>query len=158
MVEYVRKKPFLIAMAMALLGFFGIVGTLVVTVILLTAVFGNGPYTMNGEAVSKGQFLQFTIPFSILYLACCVYAGLIAWFIHSERPQSRLLLLGWLVAPFLVMPVLAAFGETRSDILSAVAWWAPIVLLGWLYLYHKKAVVEYYESLSERHIDEVGEE
>jgi len=151
--EFVRKKPFLIAVAMGLLGLFAILGGLAMTMIFLTSVFGDGPFRMNGEIVSKAEFLRFLVPFSLVYGAAVAYAGVTAWMIHSENPRSRGLLLGYLVLPMLVWPLSALWGVPILSVVSAMAPWSLVILLGWLYLYRKDSVALYYDAIASDKVD-----
>jgi hypothetical protein len=151
--EFVRKKPFLIASAMGLLGLFAVVGGLAMCMIFLTSVFGDGPFRMNGEIVSKTEFLRFLVPFTLVYGAAVAFAGVTAWMIRSENPRSREFLLGYLVLPMLVWPLSALWGVPILSVVSAMAPWALVILLGWLYLYRKDSVAVYFDAIASDKVD-----
>ena len=147
MVQYVIKKPFGIAVLMAILGFIGGVGSLAATAILIASVFGDGPYRMNGEVVTKAEFLRFAVPFTVLYLIGCLLALSTAWSIYSENPRSRPLLLGYFTLPLAFLPVLLVAGQAASAVASALIPFVLLPLGAWLYLYRRKFVRDYYADL-----------
>jgi hypothetical protein len=147
MVQYVIRKPFGIAVLMAILGFIGAVGSLAATAILASAVFGDGPYRMNGEVVTRAEFLRFAVPFTAVYLVGCLLALCTAWFIYSENSRSRPLLLAYFTLPLAVIPVLLVSGEATADVASALLPLALLPLGAWLYLYRKSSVRAYYAAL-----------
>ena len=150
MVEMVLKKPLGLAALMAMLGFIGSVGSFAAVLILSTALLGDGPYTLNGEAVSRGEYLSFLLPFMAMYLPGALLAAACAWLIHRENPISRRLLMAYASLPVLFGPAFVLMGVPPGDALSASLWGILFPVAGWLYLYRKGAVVEYYAVLGLR--------
>lgn len=148
MAEYVRKKPFFIAVAMAVFGFIGSLGGLVVIFGLFRILSSEGPFSLNGEAVSKSEFLGFAVPFLLLNLVGCILLVGIAWLIHSERAIARPLLLASLTVPLLALLGSPLYGIPLGDVGLSIAWWVLIVLGTWSYLYQMPSCSEYYSALS----------
>jgi hypothetical protein len=150
MVEYVIKKPFGIAVLMAVLGFIGVLGSFASIGLLVASLFGDGPYNVNGAEVSKAEFLRFLIPFTAIYFPMCLIAFAAAWSIHSEHPRSRPLLLCYFTAPLLLAPLLLWMGYPLSEASSMSLPLLVVPGLAWIYLYRKRTVLEYYGALRRR--------
>ena len=148
MAEFVRKKPFLLAIVMPLLGFIGTAGSLGGLLFLVILVFGNGPYMMNGDEVSKAEFLDFAIPFLVTYLLVSGLMLWTAWSIHSESPRSRPLLMLFVTAPAVALALAPVWGTLNGETVAALGFWALLVLGVWVYLYRRESVRSYYAGIS----------
>ena len=146
MVEFERRKPLGLTVAMVFLGFIGILGSTAGVFGMLSLV-GDGPFRMNGEVVSKGEFLRFAVPFYLLYVGGCLLAAAIAWSIHTAHPRSRPLLLAYGACFFGIVPLSIMFGVPAADVVSSSFFMLLLLVLGWMYLYRKDAVVRYYEAI-----------
>lgn len=144
--------PLLLRGAMILGAFFGIVGTTAGIAGALGLALGDGPYAVNGEAVSKSEFLAIAVPFLLFYVAACITAGTAAWSLWKRRARSRLLLTV-LLAEFVVgdAAVLALarrlLGTSSAELALSVSTFVLLVALALWYLFRNPAVVGYYESL-----------
>lgn len=146
MVQFERKKPLGLLVAMVALGFIGIVGSLA-SVGILASLLGDGPFLMNGQAVSKAEFARFLIPFMSFYLPVCLLAAAIAFSIRNEHPRSRPLLLLYSCVLLPLPLVFLALGVPAADAFTPLAPGLVVPVLAWFYLYRKDAVVQYYTAI-----------
>ncbi len=147
MVEFDRRKPFGITVAMVFLGLLASLGSVAGLANLLTSLFGEGPFLMNGVIVPRHEFLRFALPFILFYLSLCTLAGAAAWSIHVEHPRSRPLLLIYAASLVFTSPWSLALGVPAADVASSTLSAALVTGLVWFYLYRKKAVVQYYDAI-----------
>lgn len=147
------RLPLLLRVAMVLGGFFGIVGTTVGLAALISVVFTDSPFTIDQDPVPRSDFLALAVPFLLFYVLACITAGSAAWALWKQRSHARLLLVA-LLSEFIVgdtaMLVLARRLADVSAVelgLSATFFLVLVALALW-YLFRKRSVVEYYESLS----------
>lgn len=139
----VRRRPLLLTLFAVFLTFFAGVGSLV----MLTSVLGSGPYTINGEPATKGEFLRTIVPM----LPVIVAAGTVSFGLWREKGWARPLLLslyalaglGSALMPLILnLPGVSVFPGLIFTLIV-------VALLGW-YLYRKENVVEYYRALALR--------
>ena len=144
--------PLLLRVAMVFGGFFGVVGTTVGLAALINVVFTDSPFTINQDPVPRSDVLSVAVPFLLFYVLACITAGSAAWALWKQRSHARLLLvalLGEFVVGDTAMLVLA---RRLADIsaaelgLSATVFSVLVALAFW-YLFRKRSVVDYYESL-----------
>lgn len=140
-----RKRPLLLTLLMALYGFTAAVGLLIVAM----SVLGSGPYTVDGEPVSKAEFLRTTLSFLVPMI---LGAGVLAYALWKEKVWGRHMLLA-VVAIALLAPILVplAGGQTMEGWLGVLI--TSLLFIGFLawYLYRKRTVVEYYAELEREH-------
>ena len=146
-VEFERKKPFGITVAMVFLGFLGGLGSFAGLFGLASALFGDGPFRMNGDLVSKAEFLRFAIPFYAFYISACLVAGSAAWSIHVQHPRSRPLLLAYAFVFLLLTPLFLVLGVPAEEVFPSALFTIVVPVLVWFYLYRKSSVVQYYDAI-----------
>jgi hypothetical protein len=110
-----------------------------------------GPYSVNGAAVSKEEFLAFAQPVLLAYFVLSLASIALSWSLHRREPRARPLFFGLAAASVVVatgaglwfgMPVWSAL---KALVLSAL-------MLGslWWYLYRDDAVVSWFDALEQR--------
>ena len=115
--------------------------------IALVSVVGSGPYRVNGEIVSKSDFLAspmfLWVPFG------AAYALAIAYTVFTERYPARRLMVGaWLLlmVSYFALPSTSEaqrfFNVGATGICFAIALW---------YLYRKPNVRRYFEHIEGQH-------
>jgi hypothetical protein len=155
-----RRRPLLLTLFAAFFGFFAAVGA----VVLLVALLGSGPYTVNGVPTSKPVFMKAVGPF----LPIVVAAAILAYGLWKERLWGRPMFLAFYAVVGIasaVMPLVvtastsaglggsvdanAGAAATSAELISAFAFTAVVIgFFGW-YLYGKTNVVQYYRALAE---------
>lgn len=146
------EPPFLLRVAMVVGGVLGVLGTSVGLWALFQIVLWDGSLAVNGEMVSRSEFLLVAGAFVVLGVLACLTAGAASLALWQQRPRSRVLLVV-LLAEFVLgdagMLILAGrrFEVGVGELAASAFLFAVVVLLALWYLYRKSAVVQYYESL-----------
>ena len=139
------RKPFLIRM-LALLA--GTISAVIGLFVALTRAGVSGRYMINGDEVSRDEFIARAVP-SLLLAA--IVAGIVAWAFWKERRWARhafvaawLALLVWVGAFLWNDPDIDA--DEVFELVFGVVAGAPVV---W-YFYMKRGVATYYRALARR--------
>ena len=139
------RKPFLIRM-LALLA--GVAAAVIVLFVVLAMVGVSGRYVINGDEVTRGEFLARGVPPLLL---AALAASIVAWAFWKERRWARhafvaawLALLAWLGVFLWNDPDIDA--DEVFELVFGVALGAPVI---W-YFYLKRGVVMYYRELGRR--------
>jgi hypothetical protein len=155
-----RRRPLLLTLFAVFFGFFAAVGTLV----LLIALLGSGPYTVNGVPTSKLVFMKTVAPFFPIVAT----AAVLGYGLWKERIWGRPLFLGFYslvgvasAAMPLIVTASASAGlegvadahagsaATPADMIGGLVFVIAFIgFFGW-YLYRKTNVVEYYKALGD---------
>jgi hypothetical protein len=138
------RKPFLIRMLALLLGF---VATTSGVMIAVTLVASRGVYHINGDEVTRAEFLARAVP----WLALAGFAaGSVAWAFWTQRPWARpLFVVLWTAAiasldyRFWHDPAIDA-----DEIFVTVFSLMMLLPVIW-YFYLKRSVTTYYRVLSQ---------
>ena len=138
----VTPRPVLIVIGAG----FSALWALCAAIFVLFAVVSSGPFTLNGEQVTKEVFVRsFLLPWWLPLLA---YFGGTAWAVWTERSWTReLMLLFWIVA--LGVSAFAGDGGLAERAFNTVS--CALCLGGavW-YLYGKPNVAAYYARLERK--------
>ncbi|MDH3270177.1 MAG: hypothetical protein OEN56_02520 [Gemmatimonadota bacterium] len=144
--------PFLLRVAMVLGGLFGIVGTTAGLAALFNVFVMDGPVMIGQDPVPRSDFIAITVPFLLLYVTACVTAGSASWSLWKRRRHARVLLTVLLVEFVIGDTAMLVLARRLSDVptaelgISAMVFVVLVALALW-YLFGKRSVVEYYDSL-----------
>lgn len=144
--------PLLLRLAMVFGAFFGIVGTSAGLAGLVNVLFTDGPFAVNETGVSRSDFLAVAVPLLLLYVAACVTAGTASWSLWKRRSHARMLLTALLVEFVVGDTAILVLARRLSDVSAAelgvsAAVFIVLVALALWYLFGKRSVVDYFESL-----------
>ena len=137
-------RPLLLTLGFGFITFSFAAGMLVFVV----ALVGNGPYTVNGQRVTKSEF--FSDPLALSFAPIIIMAAWVAWALWRERPWARQLMLAYwfvLFAPSIFAPT----ADLSSRIAGIFSLAVSITTASW-YLYGKPNVVAYFQRLEERNV------
>jgi hypothetical protein len=139
-------KPTLIKVLSFGLAFWAAVGLFVFGV---NALSSGGSYTINGEAVTREDFMRRVGAVMLVMPALMAFAGVTAWGLYRDRLWARPAVLGLFAAAF-IGPAVAVASEPgfRESLLTGALSGALVVgAPGW-YFYGKANVVAYYRAAS----------
>ena len=144
--------PFLLRVARALGGVFGVLGTLAGLWALVRVGAGDGPFNINNIPVTKAEFLTAAVPFLVVYIAACLTAGAASWALWKRQARSRLLLATLLVEfvvgdTAMLVIMYRTLDVTALELVTSALFFTFLVALGLWYLFRKESVVCYYESV-----------
>jgi hypothetical protein len=132
-------RPLLLTLMALFLSLFALVFIL----LTLVAALGPGPYLVDGEPATRGEFLAFLLFFALPALL----AAPAAHGIWRDRRWSRAaVLIFWACAILGSVAAHAATGQARDIPLVLIEGLFAGVLLGW-HLYVKPNVARYYDAL-----------
>jgi hypothetical protein len=139
------RRPFLIRMLVLLYAFVAIVTGVMILVTLLSS---DGAYRINGDAVTRAEFLVRAVPWLLLV---GIAAGSLAWAFRTERAWARhAFVIMWTAA--IVNADVRFWNDPAIDADEVfVTIFSVVCLLPVLwYFYLKRNVVAYYRSLARR--------
>jgi hypothetical protein len=139
------RKPFLIRMLVALLG---LVATAAGVMVLVTLFSRGGTYYLNGDVVTRAEFLARAVPWLLLV---GVMAGMLGWAFWTDRRWARhafvVVCAAWTIAADLF-----AWNDPAIDadeVFVTVFSMSCLLPVLW-YFYLKRNVIEYYRALARR--------
>jgi hypothetical protein len=139
------RKPFLIRMLALLLGFVAAATGLMV---LMTILSSGGTYYINGDVVTRAEFLARAVPWLLL---TAIAAGTLGWAFWGERRWARHAFVIFWAAVVLTADL--RFWEDPAidaDELFVTVFTLVCLLPVIWYFYLKRNVVAYYRSLALR--------
>ena len=142
------RTPLLILLSAAFFGFGAAVMALTLALMIAVALFGDGPFTFNGEPVSRAEFLR-RAPLVWLGLGLpAVYLGALSVGVWRQRAWVRpAVLVFWLLVSAILVAQAAVADVGWAEAVGASALYLGSV--GW-YFYGKSNVVAYYRTLERR--------
>ena len=144
------EKPLSLKLGLVVSTLLAGVGTVVAVVAVAMGLFGNGPYSVAGEAVTRTEYLTAMLPLLLIHTVFVALFAAVAYALWKERAWSRHVMMAvWaLLAAFLVITV-SADQELRPGALLSVGLYALLWLAAWWHLYRKPDLVAYYDRISE---------
>lgn len=142
-----RKPAFvrLLTMFLALWTFCAVITT------VGTMFGGAGTYTVNGEIVTRDEFMEMMRPVFAMLVLLVPAAGATAWALHRGKPWGRHAVMA-LICAATASPIVLGVGNPETPLL-----WAPMIIaalayavLAFWYFYRKRNVVAYYRFLEGR--------
>jgi hypothetical protein len=143
--------PVFLRIAMVGMGIMGGLAAILIAGFFAMARADIGPYTVNGSAVSKEEFLAVAQPVLFSYFVLSLASIGLSWSLQRREPRSRPFFLGLAVVSVLVATGAGLwFGMPIGSALKALAMSALMVASLWWYLYRDDAVVSWFDALEQR--------
>ena len=134
-------RPLLLTLGMGFCAFWSVLAAIIT---VTTLVSDGGSYEINGQPVSREEFLR--EPIVLLFPLAILYTGAVSWALYREQPWTRpLMLAAWLT--YVLVMGFAGWPGTTERIVGVVLAIFPLGIASW-YLYGKPNVVAYYERLA----------
>lgn len=152
-----RRLPTFLKIVMVAAGAMGALGTVTTLGFIVATGFVPGPYTVNGQRASFGDFFAFAVPVLVGYLLISAGMMVLAWGLKRERLWARPLLLG-LAGATVVVPLTMAIAMRMMLGVGLIRVLAPFVILVvlWWQLYFDDDIVAYYAALREEELTRAG--
>jgi hypothetical protein len=142
--------PFLLLCGMGFSTFFAGIGALAYMAILLMLPFTTH-FTLNGQSVTRPEFLASIWPLLLAYPFPLVLFGTIAYALWREKPWTRTLMMGlWGLGAVAAIAAPALDSDSQSNFPPGIIGLVLCAAVASWYLYGSKAVRSYYAALRGR--------